>query len=74
MSADDLRTFAIGLLGPSEPELTCELCFELLDQYVDLELLGADADAAVPGMRAHLQGCAACHEDHASLRDLTRRG
>ena len=24
-------------LGPTAPELTCEQCFELLDQYVDLE-------------------------------------
>jgi hypothetical protein len=55
------------LLGPGAPELTCEECFELLDQYVELELAGHAADAAVPGMRAHLQGCPACHEDHDTL-------
>ena len=37
---------------------------------VELELAGRDADAAVPGMRAHLQGCPACHEDHDSLAAL----
>jgi hypothetical protein len=58
------------LLGPSGPELGCEQCFEELDRYVELELAGADADAAIPGMRAHLQGCAACNEEHASLRGL----
>lgn len=58
------------LLGPSEPEVSCEQCFELLDQYVDLELAGEDADARLPGMRAHLEGCPACHEDHESLREL----
>jgi anti-sigma factor RsiW len=58
------------LLGPAGPQVTCEECFELLDQYVDLELTGADADARLPGMRAHLEGCPACHEDHESLRDL----
>lgn len=58
------------LLGPAEPELSCEECFAQLDRYVELELRGADADAAVPGMRAHLRGCPACHEDHRSLRDL----
>ena len=57
-----------GLLGPTGPELTCEQCFEHLDGYVDLELSGRDADAAVPGMRAHLAGCPACGEDHLSLR------
>ena len=58
------------LLGPADPEVTCEECFELLDQYVDLEFAGEDADARLPGMRAHLQGCPACREDHESLRDL----
>lgn len=55
------------LLGPPGPELTCEACFEDLDRYVELELAGTDADAAVPGMKAHLDGCPACGEDHASL-------
>jgi hypothetical protein len=58
------------LLGPSGPEVTCEECFEKLDRYVELELSGADAESAIPGMRAHLEGCPACWEDHSSLRAL----
>jgi hypothetical protein len=58
------------LLGPAEPEVTCEVCFEELDRYVELELAGADAEAAVPGMAAHLRGCPACSEEHAGLRAL----
>ena len=64
------RNLIARLLGPAEPEVTCERCFELLDQYVDLELAGEDADASLPGMRAHLEGCPACREDHESLREL----
>ena len=62
------------LLGPAGPELTCEQCFDELDRYVDLEVRhdAAHADRAVPGMRAHLEGCQACHEDHESLRALVR--
>jgi hypothetical protein len=55
------------LLGPAGPELTCEQCFEELDRYVEAESAGADPDAAVPGLRAHLEGCPACREDHDSL-------
>jgi hypothetical protein len=58
------------LLGPAGPEISCEECFEQLDRYVEIELSGADADAAVPGMSAHLDGCPACAEDHRSLRAL----
>ena len=60
------------LLGPEGPELTCEECFDRLDEYVELELAGEDAEAGVPGMRAHLEGCPACREDHESLRELVR--
>ncbi len=55
------------LLGPGEPELTCEQCFDELDRYVELELEEAQPDSEVPGMRAHLVGCPACAEDHDSL-------
>ena len=58
------------LLGPEGPELTCDECFEHLDRYVDLEVAGLDADTAIPGMKAHLEGCPACVEDHESLAAL----
>ena len=59
-----------ALTGPRGPELTCDQCFEQLDRYVELELADAGADAAIPGMRAHLEGCSACAEDRDSLRAL----
>jgi hypothetical protein len=68
--AAERRRLIAALLGPGEPELTCERCFDELDRYVDLQLAGADADAAVPGMRAHLAGCPACLDDHASLAEF----
>jgi hypothetical protein len=60
------------LLGPAEPEILCDECFEKLDEYVDVELQGGSPDEAIPGMRAHLDGCAACHEEYDSLRELAR--
>ena len=58
------------LLGPRGEEVSCEQCFEQLDQYVELELAGKDADAELPGLREHLDGCSACEQDHQSLRAL----
>lgn len=63
-----------ALLGPAEPELSCEQCFEELDRYVERELVGDDADRVVPGMRPHLEGCPACREDHDSLLDFVESG
>jgi len=59
-----------AMLGPAGPELTCDQCFEELDRYVELELTGRDAEQAVPGMGAHLEGCPACREEHESLLAL----
>ena len=59
-----------GLLGPTGPDIGCDECFERLDEYVELELGGASADARIPGMREHLAGCPACREEHESLRAL----
>ena len=71
MSEERERSEIVGrLLGPAGPELSCEQCFEELDRFVELEASGADADSRIPGMRAHLQGCQACAEDYASLREL----
>jgi anti-sigma factor RsiW len=58
------------LLGPPDPEVTCEQCFTQLDVYVEHELAGEDADERVPGMAAHLEGCPACAEEHDSLLEL----
>ena len=60
------------LIGPAGPEVGCDVCFEELDHYVELELAGADLDAALPGLRAHLDGCPACREEHDSLLALVR--
>ena len=69
---DPQRELIARLLGPEGPEVTCEECFERLDEYVDAELEGHDPERAIPGMAAHLTGCPACREDHESLRELVR--
>ncbi len=66
------RRLIAALLGPGEPELTCEECFEQLDRYVDVAAAGDEPDLAVPGMRAHLLGCPACREDHDSLLEYVK--
>ena len=64
------KRLLVALLGPLDDEVTCEECFANLDVYVEREFEADDADVLVPGMRAHLEGCPACAEEHDSLRDL----
>ena len=70
MERPDAKQVLGRLLGPAGPEVGCDVCFEELDRYVDLELTGADSDTAIPGLRAHLAGCPACREEYESLRAL----
>jgi hypothetical protein len=72
-TTEDRRALIDRLLGPGAPEVTCDECFELIDEYVELEAHGEDADTRLPGMRAHLHGCPACREEHESLFDFVSR-
>ena len=70
MDRPDLKQSLGRLLGPAGPEVGCDVCFDELDRFVELEGAGHDADAAIPGLRAHLDGCPACREEHESLYAL----
>ena len=72
MKRPDTKLVLERMLGPKGPEVGCDVCFEELDRFVELELGGADADAAIPGLRAHLEGCPACREEHDSLYAFVR--
>ena len=52
----DVAQALLRLLGPGRPELGCDECFACLDRYVDLEVAGADADAAIPGCASTSSG------------------
>jgi hypothetical protein len=70
MEQSDLKQTLGRLLGPAGLEVGCDECFAELDRCVELELAGANADLVIPGLRAHLEGCSACREEHESLRAL----
>jgi hypothetical protein len=70
MTGPNPDTTLARLLGPGAAEATCDACFAELDAYVERELAAGDAAQAMPQLAAHLRGCPACAEDHASLLAL----
>ncbi|GAA1814338.1 hypothetical protein [Agromyces neolithicus] len=52
----------------TEPWLSCDACFEQVD--VALEALFGSSVPPVAELRAHLRGCATCHEEAQSLAAL----
>ena len=61
-------------LGPAGPESAASSASRSSTATSSSSSPARDADAAVPGMRAHLEGCPACAEDRDSLRALPPRG
>lgn len=59
-----------NMLGPGRDEIGCDECFELLDQYVDLELAGENVAERLPEAHAHFEGCPVCRDEYESLREL----
>jgi hypothetical protein len=57
-----------------DQELSCTDCFELLPQYVDLEIAGRAPDARLPRFRQHLEQCAVCREEYETVRELAGLG
>ncbi len=53
----------------TEPWLSCEDCFALMDLYVEAVLADPHTDA-MPELRVHLAGCPACAEEAQSLLEL----
>ena len=60
-------------LLPTDPrDPGCAAGFELLSEYVDLELAGGDPTRRFPGIAAHLRACSACRVDHEGLLAAAR--
>lgn len=49
----------------TEPYLSCDRCFELVDEFVEAVL--TDPMQGDPAMRSHLAGCPACADEARSL-------
>lgn len=69
-----LTSLTAGQVGAltlaTEPYLSCEQCFDLVDEYVESVVAGRP-DAPL-GLEEHLAGCAACAQEADSLLELVR--
>ncbi|BBL78731.1 hypothetical protein RxyAA322_05850 [Rubrobacter xylanophilus] len=67
LNPEDLRRLARALEMTEEEELSCDECFEQLDRFVETELAGLDAAAAMPLVEDHLEKCSDCREEYEAL-------
>ncbi len=50
----------------------CQAGFEIIDQFVELELAGEDPGTRFAGLAAHLRSCRACRIDHEGILHAAR--
>ncbi|MDP9457897.1 MAG: hypothetical protein M3Q60_19485 [Actinomycetota bacterium] len=76
MDADreDLEKIVMALSLTREEEIGCDECFERLDRFVEMELSGLDAAAAMPLVEDHLRKCGDCREEFGALLEALKEG
>jgi hypothetical protein len=69
---DDLDKLVRAVAETREEEIGCDECLEQLDRFVEMELAGLDAAAAMPLVRDHLDKCGDCREEFEMLLESLR--
>jgi hypothetical protein len=72
LNPEDLGKLTRALGMTHEEELVCDECFEELDRFVQMELAGLDAAAAMPFVQDHLKKCGDCREEYEALLEALR--
>lgn len=51
-------------------EIGCDECYAQLDRFVEMELAGKEAAAALPLVQVHLDHCQDCREEYEALLEI----
>ncbi len=69
---DALEKIVVAASRTRDDEIGCDECFERLDRFVEVELAGLDAAAAMPLVEDHLRKCGDCREEFEALLEALR--
>jgi hypothetical protein len=66
------RRLLQNIADTEDEEIGCTECFDLIAQYVDLEVAGKGGERRVHRLQQHIRECSVCREEYEILRDLVR--
>jgi hypothetical protein len=72
MQRNHFENWLRNIYKTQDNEISCTECFDLVSQFVDLEISGQDAVSRMPLLKQHLDQCRACREEYEALRDLRK--
>jgi len=67
MDIEALKRVVCVVITTHTGELTCSECFERLDEYAEITLVGQDAATCLPHVHDHLERCTDCWEEWSGL-------
>ena len=72
LSSDTIRKMMNSIRMTRDQEITCDHCFDELDQFIEMKLNGLNAEEAMPLVKEHLERCAACREEYEILLEALK--
>ena len=70
MNRERFDAWLRNIYETQDVEISCTECFDLVSQFVELEISGRDVAAELQQVKQHLRQCRACREEYETLRDL----
>jgi hypothetical protein len=70
MTQPDFDSLLRHVWETEDEEISCTECFDLVPQYVDLQVSGGVTDDTLPRLKHHLDRCAVCREEYEAVRDF----
>ncbi|MCI0556403.1 MAG: hypothetical protein L0287_36135 [Anaerolineae bacterium] len=72
MNRERFDTWLRNIYETQDVEISCTECFDLVSNFVELEVSGENAAAKMPQLKHHLDQCQACRDEYEALRVLAR--
>lgn len=69
LSPEILKKIVAKVASTRPDEISCEQCFDELDEFAELVLAGKSVDEARPLVQDHLKRCKDCREEFEALLD-----
>jgi hypothetical protein len=59
-SSQDIAGLMRTIYTAKDEDITCDECYDHIDQYIDMLRSGHDAETVLPQVKAHLEQCRCC--------------
>jgi hypothetical protein len=67
LDRDTLRQIIHEVITTRPDELSCPQCFDRLDRFAEITLVGKNASEAMPLVQDHLEHCRECKQEFEAL-------